>query len=387
MKLMGWASTLLVLMVGTAWAQVDYVLDEPEDADADEQPPEPEEVGTPSETTEAELIETSADMPETEKVEVPADLPETHVVKEGDTLWDITERYYGDPYRWPQVWSYNPEVTNPHWIYPDLELRLRPGDDAVVKTAPRGFRPPADSVGEYAMYMAEYGFLNADALQDAGYIIAANEEHMMMVDTDMVYVRFNEGVEPQIGRVYTVFRKMQKFEREYGEKGTLVRIIGEVKLLDYDEARQVGRALVVNSLDGIERGFRIAPLERKFYWVDVVPAEQSLRATVVASLYPRKLPSTNQIVFVDVGLEQGVVIGNRFYIVRQGDEWRRSAEGKVGREIETTVPLPKPPKHYPWEVVAIGRAVNVQPKTTAVMLERATRAVRMGDRAELRRGE
>ena len=137
----------------------------------------------------------------------------------------------------------------------------------------------------------------------------------------------------------------------------------------------------------IERGFRIAPLERHFYWVDVVPAEQSLRATVVASLYPRKLPSTNQIVFVDVGAEQGIVIGNRFYIVRQGDEWRRSSEGKIGREIETTVPLPDEPEHYPWEVVAIGRAVNVQPTTTAILLERATRAVRMGDRAELRKGE
>ena len=118
-----------------------------------------------------------------------------------------------------------------------------------------------------------------------------------------------------------------------------------------------------------------------------MPAERSLRARVVASLYPRKLPSTNQIVFVNVGAEQGVVIGNRFYIVRQGDEWRRSAEGKIGREIETTVPLPDPPKHYPWEVIALGRVVNVQPNTAAILLEKATRAVRMGDYAELRQGE
>jgi hypothetical protein len=119
----------------------------------------------------------------------------------------------------------------------------------------------------------------------------------------------------------------------------------------------------------------------------VVPANQSLRATVVANLRPRKLPASDQIVFVDVGSEQGVLLGNRFYIVRQGDEWRRSAEGRIGREIQTTVPLPDPPAHYPWEVVAIGRAVNVQPTTTAVLLEKATREVRMGDRAELRQGE
>jgi hypothetical protein len=342
MKLVGWTSMATVLIAGTAIAQV----------------------------------------------EVPADTPQTHTVKEGDTLWDITQAYYGDPYRWPQIWSYNPEITNPHWIYPDAQVQLRPTDGKVVETAPRGFkRSKMGRSGTHAVYMAEYGFLNNDALEDSGFIIGANEEHMMMVDTDVVYVRFNEDVEPEIGRVYTIFRKMHKYEREPSEKGTLVRIIGEVKLQDYDAKRQVGHAVVVNTLEGIERGFRIAPLERKFYWIDVVPAEHSLRATVVASLYPRKLPSTNQIVFLDVGAEQGIVVGNRFYIVRQGDEWRRSAEGKVGREIETTVPLPDEPAHYPWEVVAIGRAVNVQPNTTAILLERATRAVRMGDRAELRQGE
>ena len=353
MKLVGWTSMVAVLIAGTAIAQGD---DDPGTGKA--------------------------------KMEVPSDMPQTHTVTEGDTLWDITQAYYGDPYKWPQVWSYNPEITNPHWIYPDALLQLRPGDDDVIETAPRGFSyTTTKSYGGHAVYMAEYGFLNSDALKDSGYIIGANEEHMMMVDTDVVYVRFNEDVEPEIGRVYTVFREMQELEREPWEKGTLVRIIGEVKLQDYDAKRQVGHAVVVNSLEGLERGFRLAPLERKFYWIDVVPAEHSLRATVVASLYPRKLPSTNQIVFVDVGAEQGIVVGNRFYIVRQGDEWRRSAEGKIGREIETTVPLPKEPAHYPWEVVAIGRAVNVQPQTTAIMLERATRAVRMGDRAELRKGE
>jgi nucleoid-associated protein YgaU len=81
MKLVGWTSMVAVLIAGTAIAQVD------EDQGA-----------------------------EGAKVEVPANMPQTHTVKDGDTLWDITQTYYGDPYRWPQVWSYNPEITNPHWI-------------------------------------------------------------------------------------------------------------------------------------------------------------------------------------------------------------------------------------------------------------------------------
>lgn len=358
MKLVGWTSLWATLMVSAAVAQVDMVADDAEGAT------------------------------EREPVQIPSDVPDTHTVEDGDTLWDITESYYGDPYRWPQIWSYNPEITNPHWIYPDLELKLRPEDGNVVDTEPSGFtRVSARRGGTQAVYMAEYGFLNEDALEATGFIIAANEEQMMMSDTDQVYLRFDEDYEPEIGRVYTVFRKLRKLERESAEQGELIRILGEVRLDDYDTARRLGRAEIINSLEGIERGFQIAPVDRKFYWVDVVPADRSLRATIVASLYPRKLPSTNQVVFVNVGSEDGVVLGNRFYIVRQGDEWRRSAEGRIGREVETTVPLPKPPKHYPWEVIALGRAVNVQPKTTAILLEKAKRAVRMGDRAELREGE
>jgi len=354
MKLVGWTSMIAVLIAGTAIAQFE------EDQGA-----------------------------EKAKVEVPADMPRTHTVRDGDTLWDITQTYYGDPYRWPQVWSYNPDITNPHWIYPDAQVQLRPGDGDVVETAPRGFKrvDRFSGITAPAVYQAEYGFLETSALKDAGFVIGANEEHMMLSESDVAYVRFAEDVEPEIGRIYTVFRKIEKIEREPSEKGELIRIIGAVRLEDYDEKRQLGHAVVVRGLEGIERGFRIAPTERNFRWVSVVPAEISLRATVVASLYPRKLPSTNQIVFLDVGAAQGVVLGNRFYIVRQGDEWRRSAEGKIGREIEPTVPLPDEPEHYPWEVVAIGRAVNVQPNTTAILLERATRAVRMGDRAELRKGE
>ncbi|MGB5351590.1 MAG: LysM peptidoglycan-binding domain-containing protein [Polyangiales bacterium] len=353
MKLVGWTSMVAVLIAGTAIAQG----------------------GEEQQTAKA-------------TVRVPSDVPNSHTVKEGDTLWDITQTYYGDPYRWPQVWSYNPEITNPHWIYPDATVQLRPGDGSAVDTAPSGFkRTRYRPSTAHAVYQAEYGFLDENVLEDAGYIIGAKEEQMMMVDTDVLYVRFDKGVEPEIGRLYTVFRTIEKSERESWERGTLVRLLGEIRLDDYDEQRQLGHAVVVNSLEGLERGFRLAPMERNFYWVDVVPAERSLRATVVASLYPRKLPSTNQIVFVNVGKEEGIVLGNRFYVVRRGDEWRRSSEGSIGREIETTVPLPDEPKQYPWEVIAIGRAVNVQPHTTAILLERATRAVRMGDRAELRQGE
>jgi hypothetical protein len=51
-----------------------------------------------------------------------------HVVEQGDTLYDLSGRYFGDTQEWPRLWSYNPHVTNPHWIYPGDIVYLRPLD-------------------------------------------------------------------------------------------------------------------------------------------------------------------------------------------------------------------------------------------------------------------
>jgi nucleoid-associated protein YgaU len=52
-------------------------------------------------------------------------VPPLHTVKKGDTLWDICDTYFANPWQWPRVWSYNPDILNPHWIYPGEVVRLK----------------------------------------------------------------------------------------------------------------------------------------------------------------------------------------------------------------------------------------------------------------------
>ena len=317
-------------------------------------------------------------------------VPPTHRVIRGDTLWDITGRYYGNPWEWPRVWSYNPEVTNPHWIYPDDVLRLLPNGSAPVVTS-TGVRVVARGRrGDDSVYLREQGYLDEDALRTSGEIIGSPTDHMLLSPYDQVYVQFSDLEE---GRAptgeYTIFRELaegEETEREAGDEGTLVRILGAVRIDTWDPERETARATITEALDPIERGYRIAAIPRRFAVVPPTVAETDLETEVVASLRPSLLIGSEQIVFVPVGSEEGVRDGNRFFIMRRGDEFRSSIESEDGHETGGSIALPSSPEEWPDEVIAEGRVVALRPHSAGLFITRSTRVVERSDRAELRRG-
>src|SRR5687767_15947159 len=78
----------------------------------------------------------------------PAPQGRTHTVVRGDNLWDLSQRYLGNPFLWPEIYRLNRDVVeDPHWIYPGEVLRL-PGDEATVIAEAPAQPPVQDTIAQ-----------------------------------------------------------------------------------------------------------------------------------------------------------------------------------------------------------------------------------------------
>ena len=91
------------------------------DADIPVPPPPAPAAPAPRATSTPSPMQVSSEAPPLEP------RPDRYTIQRGDTLWEISQRFWGDAFFWPRLWSYNPYIGNAHLIYPGNVLRFDPG--------------------------------------------------------------------------------------------------------------------------------------------------------------------------------------------------------------------------------------------------------------------
>lgn len=313
-----------------------------------------------------------------------ADTPELHVVKKGDTLWSLCGQYFGDPWTWPRLWAQNPSITNPHWIFPGDVVRLKSAgaggrpQAAPAESAPLVTSTRKGSLDSNALVLRGQGYVQASELAVSARITGSREEKIMLSTGDQAYLSFPKDRPLRAGERYTVFvadmKKPVKDPQTGAVLGYIVRIYGDV-VVDQIADGQSARGTLVDVADPIERGFHVSPLVRQFQRVEPRPSNVSLEARVVASLSAANMLSADNFVVLSRGSKDGIQVGNRTFVVRRGDGYRRVMEG--WDKFDPT---------YPKEVVGELWVVDVKEATSLAWIARSSKEIRVGETTEMRKG-
>jgi hypothetical protein len=321
-------------------------------------------------------------------------VPSSHLVRRGDTLWDICGHYFDNPYQWPRIWSYNPQIQNPHWIYPGDQVRLRQAGGLAPTPEPtRGASTLVDrrrQVPNDTVFLRNMGYIEDEA-GDWGEITGAPGDKMFLLDFDELYVRIVGDHDVKIGQELQVYRPVRS-----DTAGRLVEIQGTVRVDQWNAKDRVARARVVETLDTIERGARVAPVARRFEVVPPVRNDKDVEVSIVASIVPHEVYGQDQVVFIDKGEEAGLKPGNRLLVIRKGDGFHGtqpsgSAAKRIALEDPSpaateSIPKPRDERALPEEVMAELRVVAVKKKTATALVTVSRREIELGDKAFARKG-
>jgi hypothetical protein len=277
--------------------------------------------------------------------DTPSTAPESYAVQPGDTLWGLSQRFLNNPWYWPKIWSYNPQLDNPNWIRPGTVLRFYPGQ--AVEEEPEQ-EAPVDDLGEGGGFedrtdldarndkgsdsrRREF-FIPGDRLDDAGQITNSPEEKQLLATDDRTYIKLKKQAQP--GQVLQIFRKERELRHPVtgSNVGQIVTMVGEVRVDQTGREQSLGT--VVSAWDPIERGLFVAELPVNTEAVRKQDNTKTAKGYVVdAAPNPLSFLGDNYMVIVDKGSQDGVQPGNTFVIVRAGDPYTREYSGMADEDI------------------------------------------------------
>jgi len=323
-----------------------------------------------------------------------------YLVEQGDTLWSIAESLYDEPWYWPSLWSYNPQITNPHLIYPGDTLYLSRRAMAIEGRKPITFATSRyDPMKRTGVELARrVGYISSRDYRESGAIEASKEERNMLGSLDEVYVRFqmrrcsedNAPVEKTAepakpaeadafigpcvrdGDRYTFYRVEREVIHPITGKlvGYKINFLGDGKVLG--TVKPLASMLLTRVHSEISRGDLVTNVFEPLTFVKPIPNKVELNAVIVDFHHETTAAGQYSYVYMDKGADDGVVRGNRFEIVWRGDGLKR---GQV-RNL----------RDYPDEQIGIALVVEAYDRHSLAVLTSTTRELERGMPAVMAKG-
>lgn len=294
---------------------------------------------------------------------------EVYEIHQGDTLWDVSRRLFGDSKYWPKIWSLNAGITNPHIVDPGQKLAFTPGSseslpqlaptsqesqgaesNAGATDQPQGKRAareydrvsqdlwaPLDLSRRGTQNYDEYGLdrnlkveiprqfafrvpviANDTTVPYLGEITGSRRDGVGLGQQDLVFIK-SVSQDLQVGITYSVLSAPDFVrDRKSDRSGYIYRSLAEILIVGIKDEVYVGQ--ITKSYDAVERGDKLYPLLPIINAIEPQAAREQVEAVVIGD--PNEYSSSKaqyQFIHFDRGIEDGVQVGNVFRIYEYYD--------------------------------------------------------------------
>ncbi len=304
---------------------------------------------------------------------------EYYTIKRGDTLWDISQKFWDDPFQWPELWELNPFITNPHLIYPDdsinLTLRIKkPQVTAAVETAEEAItevaeiQPPKPPTLVFSRREAKSIFITQEMSEEIGIILDAKDGQVLMGERDMVYLKMSPGSTAHIGQKFTISNDRGEVVHPKTREsiGRMIDILGTLQITRAGD--QLYEAKIIYSNKEILKGAKLLNYLEPTQEVVLKKADAHINGIILLSWEDKELISSRDIVMIDKGNSDGLEPGSVLYIFR---------EGKEIHDPTSEAPLQTPMRKLGTLVV-----VETQEYTSTAMVTMSKRVIYKGDKVK-----
>lgn len=319
-------------------------------------------------------------------LELKASYPKIYTVQANDSLWSIAAKYLKNPWHWSRLWQCNPQIHNPHLIYPGDTLRVQhiggntclQLETRVVKLSPKMRIDKSQSpIPPIPMKLIE-PFLTKSRVMSlkqflaAPYVLAHGGNHLISTQGNTIYVR---GLRNRNVVRYAVLHREETYLDPITKKslGIEARYVAAAELVKYADPASL-RVIAVRGV--INNGDRLFPVETNKKLTEFIPHSPSkmVHASIIAVLRSISQVGRFNIVALNYGKRSGAKPGQVLTILRSG----KFVNDKYSHNGKQAVLLPS-------KKIGVLMIFKTFPQVSYALIMQANQAVRILDKVETAR--
>ncbi len=270
--------------------------------------------------------------PQTESIQ-----EETHIgycVKPGDTLWDIAKRFYHSPLNWPDVWGMNPQISNPHRIYPGDRVRLYQEKTVSIVSPPEEQAPQplplpvAEETPKETPPVVVFrgidrvGFLRETPQEPVARVLLQQSDRALTRKLwspgDLLYVKA-EADDVAVGRKFLVYRIMGPYSVDIdGKRQRLYQhYINGVVTAVRAESNPIWLVRVEKTYAPITSGDLLIPYAERSETIQLTETPEGIAGRILFTQDHHQIFTTGFLAFIDKGEKDGIAVGQRLVMVQE----------------------------------------------------------------------